>query len=284
MYRLIAFDMDGTLLNDRKEIGARTKAAIERAAGAGKCVAYCTGRALMEIEEFIAQVPAMRYAVLNNGAALWDLKERKKLLKLTLEPGLVGQVLELVGPEEYLIQTYRDAMEYSDLSAERLTACGMGQYREGYFRMGVRIVPELGRLLRQPHEPLEKLALHFPGQAARLAAKARIEAAGLPVNINFGNRYSLEFTTPGCTKALGLRRLAELLNVPMSEVIAVGDSENDNEAVALAGLGIAMANGTEELKGLADVITEADNNHDGCAEAIERYLLGTEQTRKREKP
>ena len=134
--------------------------------------------------------------------------------------------------------------------------------------MQVPVVPDL----RYRPEPVEKLALHFPGQESRLRALARLEAASLPVSINFGNKFTLEFTVPGCSKGYGLEKLCEYLGVPLARTIAVGDSENDNEAVRAAGLGIAVGNATEELKRLADAVV-ADNDHDGCAEAIDRFLL-----------
>lgn len=279
MYQLIAFDMDGTLLNSGKVIGERTKAAIERAAKAGKEVAFCTGRAPVELRGFPEQLPGMRYAICNNGAAVWDLREKKKLCSALLDPELMLRAMELSDPEDYLIQFYLDEMQYSDLSPERLGPCGMLEYLPMYERLGVPVVPDLRERLAREPQKVEKLALHFPGKESRLRAEARIKAAGLPLNVNYGNKFTLEFTVPGTTKGLGLRKLCDHLKIPLSEAIAVGDSENDNEAIAAAGLGVAMGNATEELKRLADAIV-ADNDHDGCAEAIDRFLLGEEKPEK----
>lgn len=273
MYRLIAFDMDGTLLNTRKQISERTADAIARAAEAGKVVAFCTGRAPVELSGFPEQLPGMRYAICNNGAAVWDLWERRKLVSARLDPKLMLRVMELADPEDYLIQFYLDGMKYSSLDPGKLGRCGMLEYLPMYERLSVPVVPDLRERLKTNPEPVEKLALHFPGKESRLRALERLKAAGLPVNINFGNRYSLEFTVPGYTKGLGLRKLCDHLGITLAEVIAVGDSENDNEAVEAAGLGVAMGNATEELKRLADAVV-ADNDHDGCAEAIDRFLLG----------
>lgn len=82
----------------------------------------------------------------------------------------------------------------------------------------------------------------------------------------------MELNAPGVSKGPGLMALAERLGLARGEVMAVGDSGNDRTMVALAGLGVAMGNATEEIKQVADVIT-ADNNHDGVAEAIEKYVL-----------
>ena len=82
----------------------------------------------------------------------------------------------------------------------------------------------------------------------------------------------MELNAPGISKGRGLMALAERLGLALDEVMAVGDSGNDLTMLEAAGLGVAMGNATEEIKQAADVIT-ADNNHDGVAEAIEKYVL-----------
>ncbi len=272
MYRLIAFDMDRTLLNSRKLVSERTKDAIARAAATGKIVAYCTGRSPIELSGFPEELPGMRYAICNNGAALWDVLAWRQLRGDRLDPGLILEILRLADSEEYLTQFYLEKMKYSSLRPEDLEKAGMLEYLPMYERLQVPEIPDLRERFAENPEPVEKLALHFFGKESRLRAMAKIRKAMLPVSMNFGNRYTLEFTVPSCNKGEGLRKLCEYLGIPLSEAIAVGDSENDNEAIQMAGLGIAMGNSTEELKGLADVLV-ADNDHDGCAEAIDRYLL-----------
>lgn len=79
-------------------------------------------------------------------------------------------------------------------------------------------------------------------------------------------------SAPGCDKGVGLEKLCACLNLPMEQTIVVGDADNDLEALKKAGLAVAMANAGEAIKAVADVVV-ADCDHDGCAEAVERYLL-----------
>ncbi|WP_243114326.1 MULTISPECIES: HAD hydrolase family protein [Blautia] len=74
-------------------------------------------------------------------------------------------------------------------------------------------------------------------------------------------------------KGIGLSRLCEYLHIPLSQTIVVGDADNDAAALQAAGLPVAMANAKDRIKALADVITMQDNDHDGCAEVIQKYLL-----------
>ena len=99
--------------------------------------------------------------------------------------------------------------------------------------------------------------------------------AGVPVEMARSEVSSLEFSPQGVTKATGLLALADLLGIDRAATIAVGDADNDLDMLRAAGLGVAMGNANERAREAADV-TVADNDHDGCAEAIRRFLLGDE--------
>lgn len=88
-YQLIAFDMDGTLLNSNKQISPETLNAIKRATDAGKTVILCTGRNLAELNAFTEIIPGLRYLDCVSGACVYDLKEKKTLYSQALDPGIV---------------------------------------------------------------------------------------------------------------------------------------------------------------------------------------------------
>ncbi|WP_455953841.1 HAD hydrolase family protein [Blautia sp.] len=96
---------------------------------------------------------------------------------------------------------------------------------------------------------------------------------GLDVELADAETTSLEISTKGIHKEIGLSRLCEYLHIPLSQTIVVGDADNDAAALQAAGLPVAMANAKDRIKALADVITMQDNDHDGCAEVIQKYLL-----------
>ena len=100
--------------------------------------------------------------------------------------------------------------------------------------------------------------------------------ADLPVELANSEVSSLEFSPAGVNKGTGLLALAELLSIPRDATIAVGDADNDLGMLRAAGLGIAMGNANESARAVADAVV-ADNDHDGCAEAIRRFLLESEE-------
>lgn len=103
--------------------------------------------------------------------------------------------------------------------------------------------------------------------------KETIESMGLSVSAVYSEIASLELTAAGVNKGTGLVKLCEHLGISVDETIAVGDADNDIAILKTAGLAVAMGNAEEYVKALADVVV-ADCDHDGCAEAIEKYLLG----------
>ena len=83
---------------------------------------------------------------------------------------------------------------------------------------------------------------------------------------------SVEVNAKGIHKGIGLEKLCEYLNIPLSQTIVVGDADDDIEVLKKAGLAVAMGNANEKIKQLSDVIV-SDNDHDGCVEVIEKYLI-----------
>ena len=271
MFDLIAFDMDGTLLTSDKRIDPETKEMIKKAAACGKTVAFCTGRTPIELTGYPEQAPGVRYAICNNGAILWDIKEQKKLYSNTLSPELMREILHIGLPENYLIQCYTENMYFEEHTEDDIRRVGIGEYLPMYRKLA-ETIPRLREKIEAGEFPVEKMALHMPGPEAEKRARARFDAAHLPVEIKHANNTSLEFTMQGVTKGAGLIRLCGLLGIPVSASIAVGDMDNDRDALLAAGLGIAMGNACEEIKKIAGAVV-ADNDHAGCAEAIRKYLL-----------
>ena len=103
--------------------------------------------------------------------------------------------------------------------------------------------------------------------------RKRILDLRLDVELADAATTSLKISTKGIHKGIGLSRLCEYLHIPLSQTIVVGDADNDAAVLEAAGLPVAMANANDRIKALADVITMQDNDHDGCAEVIQKYLL-----------
>lgn len=271
-YQLIAFDMDGTMLDSKKEMTPDTVAAVKEAVEAGKEVIYCTGRAPSELAMFQELLPGVRYAICNNGALLWNMREWRAVKESVLPKEVIAQVLKEAAPEDHMVQLYAgEKIYYDEYSEEKIIRCGMEEYLPLYRDIVIQLhgYEACGG---QMDIDVNKLGIQMTGINPRERLKKHIDRWDLPIEIRRSNRYTLEVTSGGVTKAYGLRMICDYLGIRPEDCIAVGDGGNDLDVLKAAGLGIAVGNAVEEVKKIAGAFV-ADNDHDGCAEAIRNYLL-----------
>lgn len=271
MYRLIAFDMDGTLLNSEHEISEKTAFMIKKATEMGKTVIFCTGRAPAELLDYPKKVPGVRYAICASGSILWDIQEQKMIRERPLSPETVLSCLSCAEGYDHMIQAFTKDVLFPEFTHERLKETGLLCYSDLYDFIAKQI-PDFENAYKAAPFPVDKFSIHLTNLADYAAVRKLIEEKKLPVALKFSNDYSVEITAEGVTKGETLSYLCESLGIPLRESIAVGDSDNDSDALLTAGLGIAVGNASESIKKIAGAIVR-DNDHDGCADAIEKYLL-----------
>ena len=270
MYQLIAFDMDGTLLTSQKTIAKSSIAAIDRAHAAEKQVALSTGRSLSELGLYKKDLQGIRYAVLASGALIYDMEAKQTLAEQTLPAVVVDKVKTLAEAHDLMVVGVINGQGYLQRSNfENIANYYMEIYTELYDKTAV-LVDNICDLLAKERENFGKINIYH------LTADERDQSYEVLLSEDIAMIKSevsgLELTARGVEKGQGLAHLAQYLQLPMEQIIAVGDADNDESMIREAGLGIAMGNANESIKGLADVIV-ADNDHDGCAQAIDEFLL-----------
>lgn len=270
-YELIAFDMDGTLLNSRKEITPLTLAALNRAADAGKKIALSTGRCRPELDSYLSLIPKIRYLICTSGALVYDVYTQEEILKRSLEPSLVKELLKLAIKEGAMMHLLDWESIVQTDQFQHMERYGMGVYKPMYERV-VTSWDNLYETYCASPFPVEKVNFYHTDLESRERTRRRIEEAGFPVILADAERGSLEISAAGVDKGSGLRKLCERLNIPVSRTIAAGDADNDISILKAAGLSVAMGNALPHIKELADV-TVSDCDHDGCAEIIDSWLL-----------
>ncbi|WP_134703352.1 Cof-type HAD-IIB family hydrolase [Ammoniphilus sp. YIM 78166] len=239
--KLIALDIDGTLLNDRGVIPEENHQAIQLAKQKGIHVVLSTGRSIITCREYAKSLQLDSYLVTSNGAEVWDNKGNL-LQQHILTASLVGQMYEMA-------QAYET--RFWAISTDRIWS---GEMPEDIFsRHWLKFGFELDTMQKK-----EKIA-------SLLADTGELEiTSSTPMN--------LEINTRGVHKARGLQYVCEQLGIGMKQVIAMGDSLNDLEMIKAVGCGIAMGNAQEELKRAADWITDT-NEEAGVANAIKHWVL-----------
>lgn len=270
-YQLIAFDMDGTLLDTNKRVLPSTTEAISDATAAGKVVAICTGRCPKMVEVASADFADVRYAICCNGTIVYDLSEQRILEEHPMPDDVVARCYDALEGEDVMAEAFSGRGVFFQRSfIERVATYNMGPYKELY-RATATLVDDIAATFHDPSITIPKFIFHFRDPEARERMIER--AADLPVEMAKAEISSLEFTARGTDKGTGLLALANLLGIPREQTISVGDSYNDLPMIHAAGLGVAMGNSREAVLAAAGV-TVADNDSGGCAEAIRRYLLG----------
>lgn len=268
-YKLLAADMDGTVLTSAKTISPRTKKAIHAALDAGYEVLFATGRSYSEVKPYLKDFPQMRYLLTVSGASVVDLRTGRSICRSAFIPGTVEKVLQalsdmdvmishFVGEEVYLSSRFRG--RFADYGCDCYTKLG---------EECALWLPDASAFCLEHTEETYKLNAFFRCDADFDRAGELL--AGLDVTLARALKNNYEISPKGVSKATGLTALCEHIDLPIARTIAVGDEGNDVEMLRAAGLGIAMGNASEAAKAAADVIV-ADCDHDGVVQAIETYL------------
>ena len=268
-YRIIALDIDGTLLNSRKEVTSVCADAVRQAAEAGKIIVYNTGRAVSELTEFFPLLPDIQWAVYASGAGLYDIQKGKTFALHGIPRADADAILALARTKDLMPQLVigdRDVIQSSHMA--RLDHFHMEIYRPLYER-AMTLVPDIYAYAENCREEFLKINLYHADPAERV--RTREELSRLSVEKAYSEVSSLECSAAGVDKGSGMLRLCGELGIPASESVSVGDADNDIPMLRAAGLGIAMGNAARHVKDAADRVA-ADNDHDGCAEAIRMAL------------
>lgn len=269
-YDLIAFDMDGTLLNSEKKISKETENAINRAIAYGKTVILSTGRGLEELNDYKEIAKNIRYYVCESGALLYDSKREAIIHTNTLSVELVNQILGIVAEHDTMIYYIGDGIGITEKEkVPHMAHYQMERYQD-LLDKNITQVLDILNYYEEHNIPLEKINVFCTTVEEKKALKKKLKV--LDITVNDSELTALEILPNGVSKASGLKILCGLLDIDIRQTIAVGDSDNDREILKAAGLSVAMGNALQEIKQISDVIVR-DNDHNGCVDAIEQYLI-----------
>ncbi len=270
-YRLIAFDLDGTILKNDKSLTARTADTLQRAAAAGAVLVPVTGRPLSGIPEEVLAVGGIRCAITSNGAVTTDLVTGEALRSVCVDRKTAAEIARLPMERGLIHSVFIGGLGYSEppFSAIERRFFKSTEH-EAYIRRSRRTADDLfGWIETAPVEP-ENIWMIVRSAEEQQELDAIIRASW-PVKTILTGKSDIEVGNPAADKGLAVTALAKMLGIPRREVLAFGDNSNDIGMLKAAGTGVAMANGTAEAKAAADLIA-ASNEADGVAAMLERLL------------
>ncbi|MBE7041249.1 MAG: HAD family phosphatase [Ruminococcaceae bacterium] len=267
--RLIAFDLDYTILQTGGTVSPKTASVLQEAKRRGIMLVPATGRGIFEMEDLLSMLTP-DYAVTVNGSVVWGLKQQSVIFKQVPPQKALLEKIKLAEDMGLYTEVYCNGVYTNQYSYDNMEALGMLPDQLDMFKATRQVVPNLYEAIGQMGAG-EKLHIIFKDVQDKEARQgAFLNHPAFAYTSAFVN--NLELSDKTVHKASGLLALCEKLGVSQSEVMALGDGTNDVTMLSWAGLGVAMANAVPEAKKAADVIT-LSNDDDGAAIAIEKYCF-----------
>ena len=268
--KLIALDLDDTLLDNNGNISNENVLALQKCAAQGIYVVLCSGRPEEGILPFVRRLNIAgektgRFLIAINGCSDYDMHLRRQiyrksvsseiLLKVNAEAAKLGLDTEVYSPDTIF---YGKETEWT---LKDVLLCKIkGKVVENYEKFLENDFPKM----LVPGSP-EKLSV--------LENKLKSELGQDKVSVFLSKPFFLEILPPSCGKGYAIEFLAEHLGIPMENTMAFGDSMNDESMIRQCGFGVAMNNARTEIKECADFITALDNNNSGVGDFLEKYVL-----------
>lgn len=270
--KLIAADLDGTTLRTDKTVSRRTVSAIRAARDRGCLFVPATGRIAKMMPKQLLAIPGIRYAVTSNGAAVRDFETGSVLFANLMSMESSNKIVRLISETGLLAEAYCEGLSYADRDAlGRLRKLNPPEEVLRYVLESQSFVDDLPGFIAARNVPLEKINVPYVPDEMRGGLYRKLGAMK-EYCVYSSSFVNLEVNAAGCSKGNALRRLCALWNIDPSQVMAVGDSDNDASMLRLAGLSVAMGNAENGILSLADYKTET-NDKDGVARAIEKFVL-----------
>ena len=266
--KILFTDMDGTLLRNDSTVSPEMKLTLDRMMDCGHKLVLTSGRPLDSILEAARLSGLLRPGTLviaYNGSLVYDCALQHPILERTLPFETASEIFRLAGALSIHAQTYTDHEIVCPREDEEIR-----YYRR---RIHLPLLTADDPLSLLSHPPYKVHTIHLTDRTKLLKLREQVLSRfGDTVTAQFSNDRYLEFYSAQSGKGNAIRWVCGHFGIPISQSLAAGDAPNDISMLEAAGVGIAMANASEDVKKAADFITAADNDQDGLIEAVEAYL------------
>ena len=272
--KILAFDLDYTLLNSKKVIPPENIDALRYANERGAYIVPATGRIYRGIPDELRFLPFMRYFITANGSYIYDAVEDRAPARAEIPLQEALDFFSFCDTIDALYDCYQD--NWGFMGEEMLAEASRVIPDPGIRKLIVTLrtpVPELKQYLREKGENLQKLQLYFTDMELRARMLRELPERFPDMSVSSSVPFNIEINAKTATKGHALETLCGLLGLDRGESMALGDGTNDLDMLVRAGVGVAMANADPKLLDAADYVT-GSNNEAGFAKAIEKFVLG----------
>ena len=271
-YKLVAVDLDGTLLNEEKKISKENLKYIKLAIEKGVKFVLCSGRIPYALRSFKEIIPGNEALICCNGGEIIN-EEGQCIYKNMLSQEEASKAIEILRERATSYHFYfEDALCTENVERAMNFQKFFNAKIVKSLQMEIRILPDAIKFINEKTEGTDKIVVIDGDYAYLEELRERIERE-LGLEVTKSDKNNIEIMKKGINKGAGLKILADYYNIPLEECIAIGNDENDITMIEAAGLGVAMENAHNKIKERANYVTENDNDHDGIAEVLKKYVL-----------
>lgn len=269
--RLIASDLDGTLLTDRKELSKKTREVLDQAVQCGIHIVPATGRSFYSVPELVRNYPGVEYVITANGGAVYSVSKEKRIYQCLLEKESVEAAIAVRKRENMVLEVVIDGVPYAEEAYVRDPMPYLAtEYGAKYIKATRKPVKDICGFAQEHAEELDSISFVCSYEdKERLYTSLDKEIPDIYVTSSVPNLMEIGHKDAG--KGKTLLWLLKKLGISPDEAMAFGDADNDISMLTAVKYGMAMGNGTENCRKTAPYVTDTNEN-DGVAKGILRFL------------
>lgn len=274
-YKIVAVDMDGTLLNDDKHISDYNLEMINKAVNSGVKFVIASGRIPAGLKFYEDTVSKNQPMICCNGSIILD-DNKQTIYSNCIDKESILKVIDVLREyKDTYYHFYSEDIIYGeqfDFAIEKFYKFNRKTDRK--LRMEIRIIGDAKEYIKNTNSDINKIVV--VDKDLKYLDELRKRLDDIPgIETTKSDISNIEIGSKGSNKGNGLRLLASHYDIPLEECIAIGNDENDISMIECAGLGVAVKNAREYIKGHAGYVTEKDNNNGAIGEVIEKFILNS---------
>ena len=290
MYKLVAIDLDGTMLNTYGEVTESTKRILKETMKKGCEVVIASGRTIDSIQAIADEIGTKKYMIAGNGSIVYDISKKNIIYEKYIPKSKALNIIKICEDNSITYSVYTNkTIIANSLKYNILYYYKQNLKKQPNKKTSITLVESIYDYVKNIED--EKVMKIFICDSTESIFNAILRKIGevedievLDVShmsrkvISNGSEevpieyFYTEITEKNVDKWYALEFLINKLNIEKKEVMAIGDNVNDRKMIEQAGLGIAMKNSTPKITEVANYVTDFDNNNDGAARAIEKFL------------
>ena len=269
--KLMAFDLDGTLLTSDKRLTERNKKALSAAAEQGVLIVPSTGRYFSAIPEEIRNLDFVRYFLTINGAYVFNRENDECIYSAEMSIDTAVAVMKYLDNLPVCYDCYMDNCGWMTRELQDNAHLYTDGFYLDFLKSSRTPVPELKAFITEHNHPIQKISIFMKDMEVREKASEEIRRLFPNTSVSSSVRNNMEVNDRHANKGEALLNLAAHFGIKREEIMAFGDGGNDFDMIEAAGVGVVMGNGREDLKKIADIIAPSCDE-DGVAQVIEKVL------------